>query len=45
MILISDRPRDPGRNSFKGRYPEGSDLERTWAEGARAFADRRASTG
>ncbi|GAT70166.1 tetR family transcriptional regulator [Planomonospora sphaerica] len=28
-----------------GRYPEGSDLERTWAEGARAFADRRASTG
>ncbi|WP_449061339.1 TetR-like C-terminal domain-containing protein [Planomonospora algeriensis] len=24
-----------------GRYPEGSDLERTWAEGARAFAARR----
>ncbi|GGL32638.1 TetR/AcrR family transcriptional regulator [Planomonospora parontospora] len=28
-----------------GRYPEGSDLERTWAEGARAFAARRASIG
>ncbi|GAA3442442.1 TetR/AcrR family transcriptional regulator [Planomonospora venezuelensis] len=25
-----------------GRYPEGSDLDRTWAEGARAFAARRA---
>ncbi|MFC4060857.1 TetR/AcrR family transcriptional regulator [Planomonospora corallina] len=25
-----------------GRFPEGSDLERTWAEGARAFAARRA---
>ncbi|MBG0826398.1 TetR/AcrR family transcriptional regulator [Planomonospora sp. ID67723] len=24
-----------------GRYPDGSDLDRTWAEGARAFAARR----
>jgi AcrR family transcriptional regulator len=26
-----------------GRYPEGSDLDRTWAEGAHAFAARRAA--